>query len=92
MRKLIREIRSWWLTWKIMRNKELKESLRMAQKQLEEGQFLTRDKVFNDAKIGNSEFCSLTSTIDAASVYGRGWKLTSYKSLSGKCCANDEYS
>jgi len=44
---MIKELRSWWVTLKIMRNKELRESLKIAQKQIEEGRILTREEVFN---------------------------------------------
>ena len=46
-KKIIDEIHGWWLTFKILRNKELRESLKIGQNQIEEGRILTREEVFN---------------------------------------------
>ncbi len=47
-RHLIRYIKGWIETWRIMRNKELMESIRRAQKDVEEGRYrlLTHKEVF----------------------------------------------
>jgi len=47
-KKIIDEIHGWWLTFEIMRDKELRESLRQAMKEIEEGQFSTKEDVFNE--------------------------------------------
>ena len=49
-KKIIDEIHGWWLTFEIMRDKELRESLRQAMKEIEEGKFFTREEVFGEEK------------------------------------------
>ena len=48
MKRIIRYIMGWVETWRIMRNKELMESIRRAQKDIEEGRcrFLSHEEVF----------------------------------------------
>ena len=43
---IIRYIKGWYYTWRIMGNKELMESIKRAQKDAEEGRFLTHEEVF----------------------------------------------
>ena len=47
-KKIIDEIHGWWLTFEIMRNKELTDCLRQAKKEMKEGRFLTKEDVFNE--------------------------------------------
>jgi len=47
-KKIIDEIHGWWLTLQIMRDKELRKSLKQAMKEIEEGKFLTKEDVFNE--------------------------------------------
>ena len=46
-KKIIDEIHGWWITFEIMRDKELRESLRQAMKEIEEGKFSSLEDVFN---------------------------------------------
>ena len=48
--KMIRYIMGWIETWRIMRNKELMESIRQSQKDVEEGRcrLLTHEEVFGE--------------------------------------------
>ena len=43
---MIKYVMGWYYTWRIMRNKEFMESIRRAQKDVEEGRFLTHEEVF----------------------------------------------
>ena len=47
-KKIIDEIHGWWLTFEIMRDKELRESLKQAVKEIEESKFFTREEVFGE--------------------------------------------
>ena len=44
MRRLIKYVMGWMETWRILRNKELMESIRKAQKDVEEGEKLSLKK------------------------------------------------
>jgi hypothetical protein len=45
---MIRYIKGWYYTWRIMRNKELMESIRRAQRDVEKGRYrlLTHEEIF----------------------------------------------
>ena len=50
MKRFIRYVMGWIETWKIMRNKELMESIRQSQKDVEEGNYrlLTHRELFGN--------------------------------------------
>ena len=55
MNKLYRWLKGWYVTLQIYRNKELMESIRRAQIEVEEGKFYTREDIFGSVPDKNHE-------------------------------------